>query len=1000
MSVSWQQVPVHMGKGVDTKTDAKLVQAGKLLRCQDAIQVAAQQWRKRNGYQKITPNILGGGTISSPKMMASFKDELVCAADGKLYSYSPTQAAWVDKGAYVPVAVTKEIVSRTGSVSHEGVSGAATGNIAVFAWSVGGVPTASVIDIDTGAALIADQALASANSGYALVQCILMGSGDLAVFYMNASNHPAMRKLTVSGTTVSFASEVQINTDTLPTTATGISICATTTGVALFYANTSTSYKLSLVNSSGSVTSSTTVSVSAAAGPGYLSSIARSPINNNIWCYFVSGSDVKFAIFSPTLVTVLASTTIPTNYGAGAFFGSAITALSVNATQQKLVYSISEGSNGDNISQSSTYYLSVTSTGSVGSSTLLVMGAALLSEPFTLGSDSYVAVNNFSADQATMFFVRISDGLILGKALGGSASDYRGYRVGPYPIDSKSFNVVKPIQLSSSRVLIPCGDAFQVYASYTVSGPRYSYILGTSYVSLDTADASLYQATEFNSNLVLNGGLLFGYDGASVTELGFSLFPEIFGITYNSGGSVANGTYTYYAVFRWTDAQGNIFESAPSTGTAATFTGTNAQAQITINTLGLTAKKSPTRGDVEVRLYRTTASGAANTARLVGTYTANDVSSAFVVITDTYSDTQTQYGEPLYTNGGTIENIAPPPALAMALHGNRLWLIDSENPNTLWYSKTALPGAGVSFSDLLVVQVDSVGGKCVALAGMDDKLVILEERQPLVIAGDGANDTGTGSTLTYPQAIPADTGCSQSKGVITFPGGVLFKSPKGIYLLDRSLGVKYFGAEVEAYNSQTISSTVILKDQNQIRFLCESGLTLVFDYAFGQWSTFSNHTGYGACIWDDSYVYARTSGEIYQETSGYYLDDTSAIEPILQTAWIAFGGVQGFQRVRRVEMLGAYANGADSNHGIQVSAAYDFEESFSDPVDFLFGNGGSSGLIQYRERLARQKCDAISLLIQEIATGDSAEFISLTDLSFEAGIKRGLNKLSAGRSVG
>jgi hypothetical protein len=54
VSVSWQQIPVHMGQGVDTKTDAKLVQAGKLLRCQDAIQVAAQQWRKRNGYQKIT----------------------------------------------------------------------------------------------------------------------------------------------------------------------------------------------------------------------------------------------------------------------------------------------------------------------------------------------------------------------------------------------------------------------------------------------------------------------------------------------------------------------------------------------------------------------------------------------------------------------------------------------------------------------------------------------------------------------------------------------------------------------------------------------------------------------------------------------------------------------------------------------------------------------------------------------------------------------------------
>jgi hypothetical protein len=930
-------------------------------------------------------------------MMASFKDELVCAADGKLYSYSPTQAAWVDKGAYIPAAVTKAVVSRTGSASHEGVSGAASGNIAVFAWSVAGVPTASVIDLDTGAALIADQALASANAGYALVQCILMGSGDLAVFYMNASNHPAMRKLTVSGTTVSFATEVQINTDSLPTVYTSLSVCATATGVALFYANSTTSYKVALVNSSGTVTASTTLAATAT-GSARLSSIVRDASTGNLWCYFISGNDVAYGIVSSVLASVLAPTLIVTPYGAGFFSGNAITALAVSPTSQTFIYSLASGSSGTNIAQSVTYTQSVSTTGTTGTATILVTGPSVLSEPFTLGSDSYITVNVYSADQATSFFVRISDGHILGKCLAGSASDFRGYTSSP--VTSKAFNLVKPIQLSSSRVLIPCGEAFQAYASYTVSGPVYSYILGTTYVSIDTADASLYQAAEFGSNLVLNGGMVFGYDGASVTELGFSLFPEIFGVTQGTGGSMATSTYTYYAVFRWTDAQGNIFESAPSTGTAVTLIGSNTQTQVTINTLGLTAKKSPTRGNVEVRLYRTTANGAANTARLVGTYAANSVSSAFTVINDGYSDTQTQYGEPLYTNGGTVENIAPPPATAMALHGNRLWLIDSENPNTIWYTKTALPGAGINFSDLLVVQVDAVGGKCVALAGMDDKLVILEERQPLVIAGDGANDTGTGSTLTYPQAIPADTGCSQSKGVITFPGGVLFKSPKGIYLLDRSLGVKYFGAEVEAYNAQTISATVILKDKNQIRFLCESGLTLVYDYVFGQWSTFSNHAGYGACIWGGAYVYARTSGDIYQETSGYYLDDTTAIEPILQTAWIAFGGVQGFQRVRRLELLGQYANGADATHGVEVSAAYDFVESFSTPVAIALGSASSSGLMQYRERLPRQKCDAVSLLIQERATGDSAEFISFTDLSFEAGIKRGLNKLSAGRSAG
>src|SRR5208282_4405532 len=105
------------------------------------------------------------------------------------------------------------------------------------------------------------------------------------------------------------------------------------------------------------------------------------------------------------------------------------------------------------------------------------------------------------------------------------------------------------------------------------------------------------------------------------------------------------------------------------------------------------------------------------------------------------------------------------------------------------------------------------------------------------------------------QFIPSDTGCVNSKSVILFPDGILFKSLKGIYILTRGLAIGYFAPEVEAYNSQDIQSAVLTGGRNQIRFLTSSGLSLLYDYVFKQWSVFTNHTGLSADIWQGSYVY-------------------------------------------------------------------------------------------------------------------------------------------------
>ena len=67
------------------------------------------------------------------------------------------------------------------------------------------------------------------------------------------------------------------------------------------------------------------------------------------------------------------------------------------------------------------------------------------------------------------------------------------------------------------------------------------------------------------------------------------------------------------------------------------------------------------------------------------------------------------------------------------------------------------------------------------------------------------------------------------------------------------------------------------------------------------------------------------------------------------------------------------------------------------PVPYIFNT--SNGPFQYRERLARQKCDAFQLQIQEIVTGAAGEYVDFSDLSLEIAVKTGINKLPGWQTV-
>jgi len=247
----------------------------------------------------------------------------------------------------------------------------------------------------------------------------------------------------------------------------------------------------------------------------------------------------------------------------------------------------------------------------------------------------------------------------------------------------------------------------------------------------------------------------------------------------------------------------------------------------------------------------------------------------------------------------------------------------------------------------------------------------------------------------------------------------MFKSRKGIYLLARNMSLVYIGSNVEEFNDLTISSAQVIPEENQVRFTTSDGVALVYNYYARQWAAFSNFRALSSITIDDDYYYLRTDDVIFQENETGFTDAGTPVNIKLETGWISFADVQGFQRVYRMLLLGDFK----SPHKIRVRVAYDFADAFIqevviDTADFndntRYGEyspygepttipyGGDGNVLQMRIDLKRQKCQSIKFRIEEIQddTENIGEGLSLSNIMIEVGQKIGANKIDTGRKYG
>jgi hypothetical protein len=354
-------------------------------------------------------------------------------------------------------------------------------------------------------------------------------------------------------------------------------------------------------------------------------------------------------------------------------------------------------------------------------------------------------------------------------------------------------------------------------------------------------------------------------------------------------------------------------------------------------------------------------------------------------------------GTLLYTTGGVVENSGGPPCIGVTIYKNRLFVIDAEDRNLLWYSKQTLDATPVEMSASFTFFVDPRFGDITAISVLDDKLIVFKKTAAFYIYGNGPDNTGANNDFSDATFITSDVGVSEPRSVVRTPDGIIFKSLKGIFLLGRDLSTTYIGAPVEAYNNYTITGAQLIPDTTEVRFTLSNGTALNYDYFYRQWSVYTNYSAVGATLFDNIFTYIDSSGNIFTETAGTYSDNGTAIYQSFTTGWLSLVGLQGFQRIYQLYLLGTYY----SAQNVTVGIAYDFDDTIVQTVTLdnttLYSELGND-VSQWRINFDRQKCQAIRLTITEIADPTNpviGQGLSIESLNIVVGAKLSYPKLPA-----
>jgi len=1014
MPLQKQALNINFAQGVETKADPWQVEPGKMLEMVNSVFTKTGMLTKRNGFEQLA---------SLPKdanHVTTFRDNLI-AIKNDLLVLSPDETQWFDKGDYSQVQLNTVPLVRTGT-SQTTVDTAVGGGLACSVWvdSVGAYYY-QVSNASTGITLQSATSLGAVNNprvfaiGVYFVITYTSGTSPSSLLYV-AIPHATPTTIT---SPVTLSAQVQSATAAYDGVVSNnflyLAFNASDGGGAIRITALSSSLVQQLVTAiPGQTCTLMSVAVDTTSSPP------------KIWLtYQVSaGGAIRTTALSLSTGSLFNTALAPTQIVASGTTISEITCVATGDImaayyQVQNYYTGSSGPRSDFVRR-----VTCTLAGTVGTITVVQRGVGLASKAFILNGNYYFlavyggiqGTNNFFQpsyflikDHITIASATLLSGGVVSALSYANGAGYATTMVIPTPwiIDSTAY-----IGFIRKTLIYPVNKDQNANSTSNVNVYAQQGIDIASF----TIDTEQVNAVEAGGSLLLTGGILWMYDGDKPVEHCFNVYPEDITTTSASGGSMTHQTYFYQITYEWTDNSGLIHRSAPCTPIKYVLTSPHNSISLKIPTLRLTYKTNP--NPVRIVIYRwSTAQQAYYQVTSVTSPLLNDPTVDSVTYTDTAADTSILGNQLIYTTGGVLENTATPAVQAMTLFKSRMFMIDGEDRNLLWYSKPILDATPIEMTDLQTIYVaptiSSQGstGDMKALVPMDDKLIIFKANAIYYLVGNGPDATGANNDYGDPAFITATAGCSRPNSIVNTPNGIMFQSDKGIWLLGRDFSTNYIGAPVEAYNNSEVISAITVPGTNQVRFTLDTGEILVYDYFFNQWSTFEGIPALSSVVYQGKHTFIDKYSRTFKEKSDYYLDGGTPVTMKFKTAWFKMAGLQGFQRAYYFMLLGKYL----SPHKLALSIGFDYnpnpaQVAIVSPENFsgywgdiaLWGNegpwGGGSQVEQWRIFLTQQKCQSFQISLQEfydptIGPVAGAGF-TLSGLNLIIGVKKGWNTLA------
>lgn len=1021
-----RSAPLNFAEGLDTKTDDKQVRFGKFIRLVNNVFTTLDRMTKRNGYGSL-PSL----PDTSSTEVTTFGGNLT-AIGNSIQAFSQGSQMWVSKGNFQPISLSVLPTVRSAFNETQCDSVIASNGLVCTVYTEVNNGTASykysIQDSTTGQNIV-NPTVIPVSSGVVTgsPRVFFLGGYFIIVFtnVITAVSHLQYIAISINSPT-SVTSNADIAASYIPATTLSWDGVVVGNNLYIAYNTTSGGQQIKITYLTPSLTVATAQSF--AGSIATIMSICADLTNPTAPIIYAAFYDSA----GPTGNVVAVDQNLNKRMTATTWTSFAnvvnVTCTALNGVVT-IAYEFSNAYSYDGAIQ--THFLTkkavtlpnTVTTGTTGSAIVFLRSVGLASKAFLMNGTMYMLVEYSSPLQPTYFISDISGNLIARFAYENGG----GYLTLGLPQAQVIGSVVNIAYLYKD--LIQSTNTSGLVQSIGPVGA--SNIYSQSGINLSKIDYSsiTLSTSEIGGNLNISGGFLWTYDGQTLDEQGFHVFPDsVEPVWADSGGAIVakpdgstnTNAYYYQVTYEFTDAAGNIIRSAPSIPVGVTTTGSGTSGSITVNVpnLRLTYKTG-----VKIVIYRWSVANqvyyqvTSITAPTISSTTSD--STAFV---DTLADASIIGNSVLYTTGGVIEDIAGPAAIATTLFDDRLWLIDAEDKNLLWYSKQVIENTPVEMSDLLTIYVaPSTGaqgstGDMQCLFPMDDKIIISKKDALYYINGSGPDNTGANSQYSQPIFITSSVGSVNQKSFVLIPNGLMFQSDKGIWLLGRDLSTNYIGADVEEFNSFTVNSATSIPETTHVLFTLSDGTTLIYDYFVGQWGTFKGISPISSTLYQGLHTYIDALGRVAQETPGLYLDNGDPVLMGLTTSWLNLSGLQGYQRAYFFYLLGKYI----TPHKLQVGIAYDYNPTFVtapliSPTNFsaVYGAtspygqlayGGQSDLENWRVFFKKQRCQAFQISIDEIydpSFGVAAGAgLTLSGLNLIFGTKQSFRPIPAGKSVG